>query len=218
LILNLFKNIFIFDKMNGERDGGCFMSKWIFEDREKALEEAFFKRKEDQLLDRLRQKDSEKEVREKLFEVVGSKNEELVEHLVHIGIRPETWTAMALIPLIQMAWADGSVEKEERAAILDAAHQHGIEKGTPSYELLEHWLMELPTEEFFQTWVDYMHVLEKKLTVEKWNHLRDDILERTRLVSEAAGGILGWHSTSSNEEEVLEKIAQVFSTSHIQDK
>jgi 2-hydroxy-3-keto-5-methylthiopentenyl-1-phosphate phosphatase len=188
------------------------MSKWIFEDREKALEEAFFKRKEDQLLDQLRQKDSEKQIREKLFEVVGAKNEELVDHLVHIGIRPETWAAMALIPLIQIAWADGSIEEKEREAILDAAHKNGVEKGNPAHSLLEEWLKEAPEEEFFQTWVDYMKVLAKKLTVEKWSHLRDDILERTRLVSEAAGGILGWHSMSSSEEEVYKKIQLVFST------
>ena len=54
----------------------------------------------------------------------------MLAELARVGVRPETLSAVALIPLVMVAWADGRVDESERLAILnalgalEAARQH----------------------------------------------------------------------------------------------
>ena len=45
----------------------------------------------------------------------------LVARLVEIGIRSDTLAALCLIPLVEVAWADGRLDPPEREALLAAA-------------------------------------------------------------------------------------------------
>src|SRR4051812_21322438 len=116
------------------------MTKWMIFEREHALEEMFFRKKEAELLARLRKEDEGKKVKEKLAEMSGIHNTEILTHLIEIGIRPETFAAITLIPLIEVAWSAHDITKEEREAILSAASDFGVKAGTPPYRLLESWL------------------------------------------------------------------------------
>jgi hypothetical protein len=40
-------------------------------------------------------------------------------------------------PLVEVAWADGKLDRSERDAILAAAVAEGIAKGSPAYEILD---------------------------------------------------------------------------------
>lgn len=190
------------------------MTRWAFEDRERALEEAFFKKKEEELLKGQKKSTHDIEMQKKLEQLVesttGEHNQELVKHLLQIGVRPESWAAISLIPLIEVAWSDGAIEDEEVEAILDSSHKNGIKKGSEAHLLLERWLGERPGEEFFQTWSEYMHALSSRISHEKWMNLRNDIMERTRLIAECAGSLLGLGSLTPGEEDALAKIEAVF--------
>jgi tellurite resistance protein len=108
-----------------------------------------------------------------------------------------------VVPLVQVAWADGSVRPEERAAIIQAARDAGIESKGGHYPLLEHWLDERPSRQMLEAWEHYVQGLCKQLTPEEVAKLKSDTLKLAYKVAEAAGGLLGLGSKISKAERAL---------------
>src|SRR4051812_22397110 len=132
-----------------------------FHQRERALEDAFFKERDRQLMDKLRSHLAALEHKAQLAHVTGIVEDHVLQSLTQAGVRPETLGAVLLIPLVEVAWCDGTVAAEEREAILNAASQQGIHRGSPSRELLEHWLTERPDPRIFSAWKEYVHELAR---------------------------------------------------------
>ena len=89
------------------------------------------------LVQELRQKHEQAARAEDLAAASGIQNPAVLEALAAVGVRAETLTALALVPLVAVAWADGEVQTGERFAILRAAHELGLERGNPSTTLNE---------------------------------------------------------------------------------
>ena len=53
-------------------------------------------------------------LREQLASATGFQDPELIDHLVDRGFEPTTLTALALVPMVFVAWADGTVTPSER--------------------------------------------------------------------------------------------------------
>jgi hypothetical protein len=70
---------------------------------------------------------------------------ELVAALSEIGIAPESWRAVALLPVVQVAWADGEVQAPERKRILELATSYGLLDG-PAADVVRGWLADRPDE------------------------------------------------------------------------
>lgn len=71
---------------------------------------------------------------------------ELLEELAALGIDEGSWRAVVLLPLIQVAWADGAVQEREKRLIRDVAAAWGLSHG-PTGALLDRWLDHPPSEE-----------------------------------------------------------------------
>src|SRR3954468_15849496 len=99
-------------------------------DRRKELEEAFFAKQNKQLVDKLKADKQKTLTKQAIQETTGISNDEVLERLVSLNLTGETVAALSLFPLIEVAWADGAVDKKEIAAVLDAAHSVGILKGS----------------------------------------------------------------------------------------
>ena len=128
----------------------------------------------------------------------------MLAHLVSLDIRSDTLTALTLVPLVQVAWADGEVDEKERSAILDAAEQVGVHKGSPSANLLADWLMFKPDREILQAWREYVDALSATLPTDEAKKLRKSLLMLSQAVAEASGGVLGFgHKVSAAEKAVL---------------
>lgn len=179
-------------------------------DRRKALEEAFFKKAEKQQLEAYREKLAAAEQREELRQISGMENDHVLDALVALGVTGETMAALALVPLVHVGWADGILQASERKAILRAAHEKGIEEGTPAAELLDHWLDEEPRPALFDTWCEYIGALEPLLDAEHLDILKNEITSKAREIARKAGGILGIVSISDSEEKALDEIEAAF--------
>lgn len=181
-------------------------------ERGRALEEAFFRKQHEQQLARLREQQERAEARDALCAASGITDDmELIDRLVDLGIRAETLAALTLIPLVEVAWADGKMEPREREAVLRGAQSSGLEPGSPSYGLLEIWTQDRPAPDLMQTWRDYIAALCAELTSEQRAHLEQRILGRARAVAEAAGGFLGLgNKVSAEEERVLAELRAAF--------
>jgi len=187
------------------------IEKKVLADREKALEELFFEKENRKLLERMRAEAEQVSAKQGLTDLTGIRDEALLEKLVQLGIRPGKWAALALIPLVEVAWADGSVDKRERRAVLSAAEANGVAKDGAAHELLEQWLAERPDTAYLEAWGEYIVALCAELGESERVALRQEILGRARQVAEAAGGVLGLgNKVSEAEQRALDELEKAF--------
>ena len=182
--------------------------KSIFADA-RALEDAFFTKENARLLEQLK----EKQKREALREVVQIKDETFLDRLIELDISPETVLALTLVPLIAVAWADGTLDGRERDAIIKAAVEKGVSPETAGHQLLETWLSRRPERELFDSWKQYVRGIWETFTDEERQRMRERTLDWALAVAEASGGFLGVISKVSPAERVviedLEKVLRV---------
>jgi hypothetical protein len=187
------------------------MSEEFLGDRRKALEEEFFAKHNQQLLQQLRQTTGTKAKTEALAAASGITDAAVLEQLAAVDLSSETVAALALVPLVEVAWADATLEAKERSALLAATAHAGLSKDSASYQLLEEWLRERPSPKLLDAWKAYVAGLSRTLDVHAKEALRQDLLGRARMIAEAAGGFLGLGTRiSSAEHAVLTELEQAF--------
>ena len=180
------------------------------ERRRKALEEEFFAKMNRQLLDKLRAIFAQNATREGLRAATGITDPAILDRLLALELSGETIAAFELYPLVEVAWADGKLDRLERDAILAAAVAAGIAKGSPAYEMLDDRMDDGPTALTRKVWMAYAKDVAGRLDPAERRLLRDDLLKRARVVAEASGGVLGLGKVSTKEQRVLDAIAKVF--------
>jgi predicted metalloendopeptidase len=178
-----------------------------FSERRKNLEDAFFKDRDQQLMDKMRRELESFEESKKLAHVSGITEERVLKMLVQAGVRAETLTAVSLIPLVEVAWCDGSVSIEERDAVLNAAAKAGIQSDTAPYELLREWLKNKPDPHIIEAWRDYVSEMARLMPAENLAEMKRNMIDRCTRVAEAAGGFLGLSTISKHERAKIDELA-----------
>ncbi len=187
------------------------MSKNALEERENALEEQFFKNQNEALLQKLKAAKQKEATFEELKRITGIQTPAVLEQLVDMKIGASAALVLSLYPLVEVAWADGAVQPNERQVILDEASKAGISLQSEGGELLEQWLSRPPPPSWHGQWVDYVKALGAGMTPAQRDTLKTELLGRARKVAEAAGGILGLgFAVSSGEKAVLEALEKAF--------
>jgi len=90
------------------------------------------------------------EEKRKLAYVSGIVKQHVLDQLVKSGVTAESLTAVVMIPIMEVAWVDGSISTDESDAVLNAAVAEGISADSASYELLKAWLKERPVRRSLQ--------------------------------------------------------------------
>jgi len=166
----------------------------------KTLEDRFFFAENLALKEQLARLKRVDESVDALSKVSGIVNKTVLKELVALDIRPEMLAALCLVPIIEVAWADGISEKNEAETVLDGARKHGFGE---DHEILQEWLHRKPDAPLLTAWRTYMQGLCEILSKETLTALKADILEHTKLVAEASGGFLGLTNPISAEEQRL---------------
>lgn len=143
----------------------------------KALENQFFAKLDQKLIEDVRENLEKAPARELLSTISNIKNVEVLDKLLSIGIDAKTFAALTFVPLAAVAWADGTLAEAERVAILKAAENHHIPKDGPGYQLLEKWLQHPPGPELMQAWRHYVQELRKVMEPTWVNALKQEVLE-----------------------------------------
>ncbi|MCU0608375.1 MAG: hypothetical protein MUF22_01225 [Chitinispirillaceae bacterium] len=183
---------------------------YFLEDQRHKIEDAFFREKDKALIEQLRVMKQKKETRGALAEVSGIRNSAVLDKLVDLGVRPETLAAIALVPLVEVAWADGAVSKSEEQQVLAAAEKNGMAKNGIEYKILREWLAIKPPAALLDAWVHYVGALCEKLGSREIDTLRSEIIGHAKAVAEAAGGVLGMGAISKEEKAVLALMEKAF--------
>jgi hypothetical protein len=176
------------------------------DERSKALEDAFFRKKTAKRRVELRQQKR----KEALAEASGLQDDEILERLSDLGIAAETVAAMSVVPLVAIAWADGHMDAREIGAVLKGATECGIEPGSAAHDLLESWTREQPGSELMETWKSYIHAVCVEISAEQRWRLEDLLIGRAQAVAAAAGGFLGIGKISGKETTILETMRSAF--------
>ena len=187
------------------------MDKDIFKERERSLEEEYFRKQEAKLLEKLRERGRLEEIAEALAVKLQIDDPALLRRIMDLGVTLDTGAAFLLAPLVQIAWAEGKVSEREREAVLRVAGERGVESGSPAHAQLVRWLEARPPDRLFDAAVEATKAGLSVLTPEERADRIRRIVEACRQVAAASGGLsrlLGVGTgVSSEEESVLDAIA-----------
>jgi hypothetical protein len=176
----------------------------------RSLEDAFFLKRDAELMAKMRRQEVVLTRKKALAEVSGINNETVLEQLIEHEIHAETLAAFSLVPIIEVAWADGAVQPGEHAVILQAVEKAGIPKDSVAYKLTQDWLKRCPNPKLMQCWKDYTQALLGELSPDAREGIKSTVLEHARSVAEAAGGFLGLGRVSAKEQEMLRALEEAF--------
>ena len=176
----------------------------------KALEDSFFAKENARILQELREAAALEEKKEGFRKYLNIENEEILDALIELEVEPETLIAFMLVPLVEVAWADGEIQPKERDAIIKAAMERGVEEGSPTCDLLRNWLATPPGPALLEAWRGYIEELMGSLGERGRAHLKSSSIGRARAVAEAAGGFLGIGTISAAEKKKLEELEWAF--------
>jgi len=178
--------------------------------RRESLEEEFFHKLQEEQLATLRDELDRKQTRDELRTACGIADEAILDQLIALGVSGPTMAALSMVPLVWVAWADGSVQEQERKAVLQAAAERGIEDSGAAHKILGGWLTKKPKPALFQAWASYTRALSDTLVPSQRAQLRGQIVGLARRVAESAGGFLGVHKISQDEETALKAVEAAF--------
>ena len=181
------------------------------DDRRKALEEQFFQQHEKELVQKLKDAAAKKSSKEELQKLTGIADEQVLESLAALKLGGAATLVMSLFPVIEVAWADGKIDEDEKKAIMEASKSIGLEKDSPAYEYLQKWIEEKPESSWHKLWAEYVKALVAKMKPDDKAMLKATVLGRARTVAEASGGFLGVaFRISGSEKKVIAKLEKAF--------
>ncbi len=179
-------------------------------EKARSLEDEFFRKEDQRAIQRLRELREREVSREGLSKTSGIKNVAILDKLLDLGVRNETVAALAIVPLAEVAWADGSMDAKEERAILKRAEEAGVLPGSPVHDLLKSWLERRPEPKLLAAWTHMVEGICEHLTPEQVDGLRTGLVERAQTIAMASGGLLGMGAVSRAEQEMIQTLAAAF--------
>ena len=135
-------------------------------------------------------------------------DEELGRELRRLGMDEASYRALPLLPLVQVAWADGIIQDAERDLILELAESR-YRIGEEGQRVLRNWLHHPPS-------AGYAH-RGRRVLLEMGGragfdgvtrHDLADVVAFAKKVAMAAGGSFGFGAISASEADAIDEIAQ----------
>ncbi len=92
----------------------------------------------------------ELEEKRKIAQSAGTDDIEVAARINALGFDGDSARVFDLLPLVHVAWADGKIQRGERAAILKVLRSRGIEPGSEAFRTMESLLEEKPSDAFMR--------------------------------------------------------------------
>lgn len=180
-----------------------------FAERGRALEEDYFRKKDRELLDKLRRASEADRARGELSRESGVTDLALLTDMQELGLTAETVPLLPLIPVLEVAWAEGGISPAERQMVLSLARSRGITEGSATDLRLKSWMDSRPTPEQFAKATRVMSaLLDSDAPVAK-DLTADQLVKYCEQIAAASGGLLGlpFRAVSMEEQTLLARIA-----------
>ena len=141
-------------------------------------------------------------------------DEAILQDLQDLGYTPETVMLLHLVPLVQMAWADGRVSERERSLIIEAARARGGEAGSPADQQLAGWLTSRPSERLFDRALRAIRAFLQARPAEERESSERELLSLCTAIASASGGLLGMGAVSAEERALLARLSNELERAH----
>ncbi len=166
-------------------------------------EDDYFRRQNAELMEQRRRQAAAQREHEEIKRAAGIDDDRVAAELRANGFNRETVPLLHLVPLIQVAWADGEISEHERRHIIEAAQLHGVGPDSPAHARLVSWLEQRPGEEFFRKGLRAIRAVLHALEPEHRETRKADLLTLCTRVAAASGGFFGIGRKVSLEEKQL---------------
>lgn len=174
----------------------------------RSREDEYFRRKDRELVERMRREAVLNQERQELEARSGIHDPALLQELQALGFAPETVSLLPLIPVVQVAWAEGGISDAERRLILQFARERGIQEGSAADAQLADWLNTQPSEDVFARAMRLIRAMLDEPATDSGDLRADDLIHRCEEIAAASGGIAGFRKISPGERSLLGQIEQ----------
>lgn len=138
---------------------------------------------------------------------------ELGDALKALGMDPASWRSLPLLPLVQVAWADGEVQEAERDLILRLAEER-FNLEDEGRRMLRNWLSHKPSQAYVHRGQEVLLCLIRRAEGFDGNDALADVIDFAKDVARAAGGYFGFGAISPEEAEAIDAIAVALDIPH----
>ena len=176
-------------------------------DRGRGLEEDYFRKRDRELIEMMRKASVAEDARRALETKTGLHDPALLKELEELGFTPDTVVLLPLVPLVQMAWAEGGVSDAERKLIVQLARARGIAEGSAADRQLSSWLSSRPSSDVFSRASRLIRAMLDAPTADQALSA-DELVKYCENIAAASGGILGINRISAEERALLNTIAR----------
>lgn len=177
-----------------------------FHERGRALEEEYFRKKDRELLEKMRLASEAERTEKDLAASTGVHDAQVLKDMAALGFTPETVVLLPLVPVLQVAWAEGGVTDAERRLLVKLARARGIVEGSGADSQLAQWMTERPDQAVF----DGATRLVRAMLEAQPDGARDleagDIVRYCEQIANASGPFLSLRRISPEERELLNTI------------
>lgn len=177
----------------------------IFTERGRSLEEDYFRKKDKELVEKMRRAAETERLRTEMGQKVGISDPEVLRELDALGFTPDTVALLPLVPLVKMAWAEGGVSAAERALVLKLARSRGIAAGSAADRTLGGWLDARPVAAIFDNATRLIRAM--LASSGQADAMADDLVKQAEAIAAASGGLFGINRISAEERQMLEALA-----------
>jgi hypothetical protein len=172
----------------------------------RAREDEYFRRRDRELIEKMRAAAAADEAREALGARSGLQDPALLQEFEALGFTPDTVSLLPLVPIVQVAWAEGHVTDAERELIVQLARQRGIDPGSPADTQLSAWLATQPSEDVFARATRLIRAVLDSPASGGAAFTADDLLRQCEEIAAASGGVMGFRKISAQERTLLQQI------------
>lgn len=177
-------------------------------DRGRTLEEDYFRKRDQELIEKMRRAAAADAKRRDLTASTGLQDPELISEVEALGFGPETIALLPLLPLLEVAWAEGGVSREERALIIQLARSRGISDGTVADQQLTGWLDHRPSPDVFARAARLVRAMLTAVGSDQTAMMTaKDLLKYSENIAAASGGVFGMKKISAEERALIQRIA-----------
>jgi hypothetical protein len=178
-------------------------------ERGRSKEADYFRRRDQELLDRARELEAATARRKQLAGALGIDDDAIVQKLAELGFDAGTAPLLDLVPAIQVAWADGSLPARERAEIERMLERPGMKEAARlGSRMVTEWLGRQPGGDLYRFATDALKLRLARLDPDTRKRLVNTIIEDCNTVAAASGGVFGIGAHSNAESERIRELAK----------
>jgi hypothetical protein len=184
----------------------------FLDDRRRASEDDYFRKKDRELVEKMRAAAAADRAKSELSARTGLNDPALLAELAALGFTPETVSVLPLVPIVEMAWAEGGISEAERRLLVTLARGRGIAEGSPADLQLADWLARQPSPAVFERATRLIRAMLDTGSHADGTLTADELIKYSESIAAASGGILGFGKVSAEERATLAKIVAALKT------